>query len=175
MKLVAAKCPNCGANLDVNPKQDATKCEYCHQAILIDDAIAKYKLEISGSVEVKNLPQYDNILKLANRNYNNKEYEEAYKSYDQLLKLDADNTIALLRYGICKKGAKGILVNITASPDIALDDVYIASEMIKNEAHPDALVIWGAAFDNTLEDEMKVTVIATGFDHNSKPVAQQRT
>lgn len=102
MKLVAAKCPNCGANLDVNPKQDATKCEYCHQAILIDDAIAKYKLEISGSVEVKNLPKYDNILKLANRNYNNKEYEEAYKSYDQLLKLDADNTIALLRYGICK-------------------------------------------------------------------------
>ncbi len=73
------------------------------------------------------------------------------------------------------KGAKGILVNITASPDIALDDVYIASEMIKNEAHPDALVIWGAAFDNTLEDEMKVTVIATGFDHNSKPVAQQTT
>lgn len=102
MKLVAAKCPNCGASLDVNPKQDATKCEYCHQAILIDDAIAKYKLEISGSVEVKNLPKYDNILKLANRNYYNKEYEEAYKGYDQLLKLDADNTTALLRYGICK-------------------------------------------------------------------------
>lgn len=102
MKLVAAKCPNCGASLDVNPKQDATKCEYCHQAILIDDAIAKYKLEISGSIEVKNLPKYDNILKLANRNYDNKEYEEAYKGYDQLLKIDADNTTALLRYGICK-------------------------------------------------------------------------
>lgn len=102
MKLVAAKCPSCGASLDVNPKQETTKCEYCNQAILIDDAIAKYKLEISGSVEVKNLPQHDNILKLADRNYNNKEYEEAYKGYDQLLKLDADNTTALLRYGICK-------------------------------------------------------------------------
>ncbi len=102
MKLVSAKCPNCGASLDVNPKQEAAKCEYCHQAILVDDAIAKYKLEISGSVEVKNLPKHDNILKLANRNYNNKEYEEAYKGYDQLLKLDADNTTALLRYGICK-------------------------------------------------------------------------
>lgn len=102
MKLVAAKCPNCGANLDVNPKLDTTKCEYCHQSILIDDAIAKYKLEISGSFEVENLPKYDNILKLANRNYDNKQYEEAYKGYDQLLKLDADNTTALLRYGICK-------------------------------------------------------------------------
>lgn len=62
------------------------------------------------------------------------------------------------------KGARGILVNITASPDIALEEVDIASNMIKNEAHPDAQVIWGATFDNTLEDEIKVTVIATGFE-----------
>ena len=102
MKLVAAKCPSCGASLDVNPEQEATKCKYCHQAILVDDAVAKYKLEISGSVEVENLPKQDNILKLANRNYDKKEYDEAYEGYDQLLKLDADNTIALLRYGICK-------------------------------------------------------------------------
>ena len=71
MKLVAAKCPSCGASLNVNPKQETAKCEYCNQTILIDDAMAKYKLEISGSVEIKNLPQHDNILKLANRNYNN--------------------------------------------------------------------------------------------------------
>lgn len=66
------------------------------------------------------------------------------------------------------KGAKGILVNITASPDIGLEEVDIASTMIVNEAHPDAKVIWGAAFDNTLEDEIKVTVIATGFDSKGK-------
>ncbi len=102
MKLVAAKCPNCGANIDVNPKLETTKCNYCNQAILINDAIEKYKLEISGSLEVKNLPQIDNITKLANRYYDNQEYEEAYQQYDQLLKLDADNTDALLRYGICK-------------------------------------------------------------------------
>jgi len=77
------------------------------------------------------------------------------------------------------KGARGILVNITASPDIALEEVDIASSMIKNEAHPDAQVIWGATFDNNLEDEIKVTVIATGFesakssveDTYTKPVA----
>ena len=102
MKLVSAKCPNCGASLDVNPSQEAIKCEYCHHAILVDDAVAKYKLEVSGSVEVENLPKQDNLLKLANRNYENHEYEEAYESYDQVLKLDADNTLALLRYGICK-------------------------------------------------------------------------
>ena len=66
------------------------------------------------------------------------------------------------------KGARGILVNITASPDIALEEVDIASSMIKNEAHPDAQVIWGATFDKNLEDEMKVTVIATGFESAKK-------
>jgi len=71
------------------------------------------------------------------------------------------------------KGARGILVNITASPDIALEEVDIASSMIKNEAHPDALVIWGAALDETLEDEMRVTVIATGFDSAKKIEAQE--
>ena len=71
------------------------------------------------------------------------------------------------------KGARGILVNITASPDIALEEVDIASSMIKNEAHPDAQVIWGATFDKNLEDEMKVTVIATGFESAKKSSASE--
>lgn len=62
------------------------------------------------------------------------------------------------------KGAMGILVNITASPDISLEEIELASTMITDEAHPDATVIWGATFDNKLEDTIKVTVIATGFD-----------
>ena len=61
-------------------------------------------------------------------------------------------------------GARGIIINITASPDIGLEEIDIASNMISAEAHPDATVIWGAAFDQTLEDEMRITVIATGFD-----------
>ena len=68
-------------------------------------------------------------------------------------------------------GATGILINITASPDISLDEVETASAMISNEAHPDANIIWGAAFDNTLEDTIKITVIATGFKSEEKPVA----
>lgn len=63
-------------------------------------------------------------------------------------------------------GAKGVIVNITASPDIDLDDIDIASSMIHEAAHPDVNLIWGATFDDTLNDEMKVTVIATGFDND---------
>ena len=63
-------------------------------------------------------------------------------------------------------GAKGILISITASPDVGLDEVDLASSLIAKEASEDANVIWGFAFDETLEDEMKITLIATGF---SKP------
>ena len=60
-------------------------------------------------------------------------------------------------------GATGVLVSITASEDIQLDEIDAASNMIYEEAHPDANIIWGAAFDPSLQDEMRVTVIATGF------------
>lgn len=63
-------------------------------------------------------------------------------------------------------GAKGILISITASRDVGLEDVDLASTMISSEAHPDANVIWGLSFDDTLEDEMRVTIIATGFEKN---------
>ena len=65
-------------------------------------------------------------------------------------------------------GAKGIIVNITASPDIGLDEIDNAVNMITEEAQPDATIIFGAAFDPSLEDEMKITLIATGFDSNKK-------
>ncbi|MDL2287220.1 cell division protein FtsZ [Eubacteriales bacterium OttesenSCG-928-G02] len=65
-------------------------------------------------------------------------------------------------------GAKGIIVNITSSPDIGLDEIDEAVTMITDEAHPDAKVIFGVAFDNTLEDEMRITLIATGFEFEKK-------
>ena len=60
-------------------------------------------------------------------------------------------------------GARGVIINITSSPDIDLEDVETASSMISRAAHPDATIIWGAAFDETMDDEICVTVIATGF------------
>lgn len=61
-------------------------------------------------------------------------------------------------------GAKGVIINITSSPDIGLDEIETASSMISDQADPDANIIWGAAFDENMQDEMSVTVIATGFE-----------
>ena len=61
-------------------------------------------------------------------------------------------------------GAKGIVVNIEALPDIGLDEIDSATSLIQNEAHPDATFIFGMVSNPSLEDEMKITVIATGFD-----------
>ena len=62
-------------------------------------------------------------------------------------------------------GATGILINITADPDISLDEVEHASALVSDEADPEATIIWGLAFDEKLEDTIKVTVIATGFQN----------
>ena len=70
------------------------------------------------------------------------------------------------------KGAKGILISMSVSQDISLDDVDLAATLISKEAHPDANVIWGVAFDPELEDEMRITIIATGFE--KKPEDAER-
>lgn len=70
-------------------------------------------------------------------------------------------------------GAKGVIINITSSPDINLDEVENASAMISEQAHPDATIIWGTAFDESMEDEMSVTVIATGFETHNGPAQEQ--
>ncbi len=72
------------------------------------------------------------------------------------------------------KGAKGILVNITASPDIGLDECETASQMISDEADDDALVIWGTTFDNNLEDAMNITLIATGFEGSDEDMPEKK-
>lgn len=66
-------------------------------------------------------------------------------------------------------GARGVLVNITTSLDIQLEEVDMASQMIHEEAHPDANIIWGTTFDPDMLDEMRVTIIATGFDSVKEP------
>jgi len=62
-------------------------------------------------------------------------------------------------------GARGVLVNITGSIDIDLDDVEIAASLVAQAAHPDANIIFGASFDEDMEDEISVVVIATRFDN----------
>ncbi len=61
-------------------------------------------------------------------------------------------------------GARGVLINITGSNDMGLEDIEAAANLVQASAHPDANIIFGATFDDTMDDEIRVTVIATGFD-----------
>jgi len=60
-------------------------------------------------------------------------------------------------------GARGVLINVTGSMDIGLEEVEQAASLVQDAVHPDALTIFGATFDESLDDEIRVTVIATGF------------
>ncbi len=68
-------------------------------------------------------------------------------------------------------GARGILFNVTGGPDMTLHEVTEAASIIKETAHPDANLIFGAVIDESMGDELRITVIATGFD--SGPVERQ--
>jgi len=61
------------------------------------------------------------------------------------------------------KGARGLLINVTGGPDMSLYEVTEAASLIQEEAHEDANIIFGAVIDEKLADEIRITVIATGF------------
>ena len=61
--------------------------------------------------------------------------------------------------------AHGVIVSIIGSDDIGLDEVETAATMVQQAAHPDAHIIFGAFIDDTMDDELRVVVIATGFDN----------
>jgi cell division protein FtsZ len=65
-------------------------------------------------------------------------------------------------------GARGILINITAGPDVTLQEINEAAELIHAEAHDDANIIWGMVIDPALADGVRVTVIATGFGEKAQ-------
>ena len=62
------------------------------------------------------------------------------------------------------EGAKGVLINITCGPDMLIDEVSEAADIIYNEAHDDAEIFFGTVFDPDAGDEMRITVIATGIE-----------
>lgn len=126
MKLVAAKCPSCGAGIDVDENSDSTVCEFCHSKIIVNDAIAKMKIELSGSVEIANLPKIENLLILANRHYKNYEVIEGEKEFAKVLELNPNIPEAILKKGVC---------NCATNDDIYsfIDGVKDAFEVISAE------------------------------------------
>ena len=66
-------------------------------------------------------------------------------------------------------GAKGVLMNITSTSDLTMEEMTEASDRIYNEVGEDADIIWGTVVDDSLGDEMRVTVIATGIGGSAPP------
>ena len=96
MKFVAAKCPACGANIDVDKTSESTVCEFCNTRIIVEEAVEKHR------VEIDNLPKAENFFTLGNRAYKNKDYDEAYDYYTKGLELSPNNELAIFRRGLSK-------------------------------------------------------------------------
>lgn len=71
-------------------------------------------------------------------------------------------------------GAKGVLMNITCNSDLTMEEMTEASERIYSEVGEDAEIIWGAVIDDSVGEEMRVTVIATGINSGHEMVAERR-
>jgi cell division protein FtsZ len=92
-----------------------------------------------------------------------------------------DRAVAAAQQAITSKlldvtidGARGILFNVTGGPNMTLFEVNQAAALIKETAHPDVNLIFGAVIDEKMADTIRVTVIATGFDHaGSTPVRRR--
>ncbi len=100
MKLTAAKCPSCGADIKVDRSLKFTKCEYCNSRIVVEDAI-----ENLIQVEFKDIPTLENYMKLGDRYYKNQEFEEAYQAYSKAEQIDPDNPFVVLRRGLSRSMA----------------------------------------------------------------------
>src|SRR5206468_11790109 len=72
------------------------------------------------------------------------------------------------------EGAKGVLINITGGPDMTLFEVHEAASIIQEAADEEANIIFGTVIDPKMKDEVKVTVIATGFDSATKGLLRER-
>jgi cell division protein FtsZ len=69
-------------------------------------------------------------------------------------------------------GARGVIINITGSHDMGLEEVEIAANLVHQAAHPDANIIFGYDFEGSMDDEMRVTIIATRFDEKPRALSQ---
>lgn len=103
VKLKDAKCPNCGANIQVNDKLENTICQYCGSQVVIEEAIEKYKLEISGKVEVDGIKGRNSKLEQARKHIKLDEYDTAKKILQEIIaedSLDLEAYIELIKVDI---------------------------------------------------------------------------
>jgi cell division protein FtsZ len=90
-------------------------------------------------------------------------------SGDERAKKAAEDAISSKLLDITIDGARGVLFNVTGGPNMTLFEVNQAAAIIRETAHPDVNLIFGAVIDPNMGDDIRVTVIATGFDRSSMP------
>lgn len=96
---------------------------------------------------------------------------------DDRARIAAEHAISSQLLDVTIDGAQGILFNVTGGPDMSLFEVNQAAAIIRETAHPDANVIFGAVIDEGMSDQIRITVIATGFERSSpsrRKVLQER-
>jgi cell division protein FtsZ len=90
-------------------------------------------------------------------------------SGDERAKKAAEDAISSKLLDITIDGARGVLFNVTGGPSMTLFEVNQAAAIIRETAHPDVNMIFGAVIDPNMGDDIRITVIATGFERSSMP------
>jgi cell division protein FtsZ len=88
---------------------------------------------------------------------------------EEAARVAAESAISSQLLDITIDGARGILFNVTGGPELTLFEVNQAAAIIKETAHPDVNLIFGAVIDPALKEEVRITVIATGFERTGVP------
>jgi len=102
VKLVSAKCPSCGAALKLSKEEERVKCDFCHNIIIVDDAIACYKVKISGNVSVEGITTNSDLIETANELLDMNEYLKAKRKFLEFSEKCPDNYQGWLGLLICR-------------------------------------------------------------------------
>jgi cell division protein FtsZ len=97
-------------------------------------------------------------------------------SGDERARQAAEQALSSRLLDVTIDGARGILFNVTGGKDLSLFEINQAASIIRETAHPDVNLIFGAVIDETMNDEIRITVIATGFEHGlptMRPLSQR--
>jgi len=104
MKLISARCPDCGANIKVQGEEEKVQCEFCKHTIIVKDAIATYKLkvDVKGSVSVDGVETNQDLIDSANELMGMNEYLKAKKKFMEFSEKCPDNYQGWLGLLICR-------------------------------------------------------------------------
>ena len=102
MKLVNAKCPSCGANIIINNNEEVVTCKYCRNSIIVDEAIACYKIKVTGIINIDGIQSNTELISSANQLLSMHEYLKAKKLFLEFSEKCPNNYQGWLGLLICR-------------------------------------------------------------------------